>query len=94
MDEGQNKSEQDDTVKKCKFNVDLLTDDIEKAVATVRLQQEQFDTLDKKSGPSSSATSPSHDAAASPKILNVKRDKADKKKVNFTILSPFIYHHV
>lgn len=82
MDEGQNKSEQDDTVKKCKFNVDLLTDDIEKAVATVRLQQEQFDSLDKNAaGPSSATSSPSRDAAASQKILNVQRDKADKKKV-------------
>ncbi|XP_043478904.1 ankyrin-2-like isoform X4 [Leptopilina heterotoma] len=42
----------DDIVKKCIFNVELVTDDVEKAVAKVRIDQPGFDSLKEELGPS------------------------------------------
>lgn len=39
-------------MKKCIFNVELVTDDMEKALAKVRLDQSGFDILKEELGPS------------------------------------------
>jgi ankyrin len=42
----------DDIVNQCIYNVELVTDDVEKAVAKVHLDQSGFDNLKEELGPS------------------------------------------
>ncbi|KAG8230065.1 hypothetical protein J437_LFUL009649 [Ladona fulva] len=46
------KINREDIVNRCIFNVELVTDDVEKAVAKVRLDQSGFDSLKEELGPS------------------------------------------
>lgn len=62
-----NKIGREDIVKKCIFNVELVTDDVEKAVARVRLDQPGFDSLKEELGPSRD-TSLRRDAKMDPKM--------------------------
>ncbi|KAK2586999.1 hypothetical protein KPH14_010970 [Odynerus spinipes] len=57
----------EDIVNKCIFNVELVTDDVEKAVARVRLDQPGFDSLKEELGPSRD-TSLRRDATMDPKM--------------------------
>ncbi|XP_057337086.1 ankyrin-3-like isoform X14 [Microplitis mediator] len=52
LEKALNKIGREDIVKKCIFNVELVTDDVEKAVARVRLDQPGFDSLKEELGPS------------------------------------------
>lgn len=52
LEKALNKIGREDIVKKCIFNVELVTDDMEKAVARVRLDQPGFDSLKEELGPS------------------------------------------
>lgn len=74
-----NKIGRDDIVKKCIFNVELITDDVEKAVARVRLDQPGFDSLKEELGPSRD-TSLRRDATMDPK-MNPDYDDFNKSKV-------------
>uniref|UniRef100_T1J7N3 Death domain-containing protein n=1 Tax=Strigamia maritima TaxID=126957 RepID=T1J7N3_STRMM len=46
------KTNREDIVNQCIFNVELVTDDVERAVAKVRLDQSGFDSLKEELGPS------------------------------------------
>ncbi|PSN43662.1 Ankyrin-3 [Blattella germanica] len=50
------KIDREDIVNQCVFNVELVTDDMEKAVAKVQLDQSGFDALREELGPSRDAT--------------------------------------
>ncbi|XP_050450701.1 uncharacterized protein LOC126851115 isoform X22 [Cataglyphis hispanica] len=52
LEKALNKIGREDIVNKCIFNVELVTDDVEKAVARVRLDQPGFDSLKEELGPS------------------------------------------
>ncbi|XP_063991226.1 uncharacterized protein LOC135169824 isoform X2 [Diachasmimorpha longicaudata] len=52
LEKALNKIGREDIVKKCIFNVELVTDDVEKEVARVRLDQPGFDSLKEELGPS------------------------------------------
>ncbi|XP_034933844.1 uncharacterized protein [Chelonus insularis] len=52
LEKALNKIGREDIVKKCIFNVELVTDDVEKAVARVRLDQPGFDSLKDELGSS------------------------------------------
>lgn len=66
-------------MRKCIFNVELVTDDVEKAVARVRLDQPGFDSLKEELGPSRD-TSLRRDATMDPK-MNPDYDDYNKSKV-------------
>ncbi|XP_011500173.1 PREDICTED: ankyrin-3-like [Ceratosolen solmsi marchali] len=67
LEKALNKIGREDIVKQCIFNVELVTDDIEKAVARVRLDQPGFDSLKEELGPSRN-TSLRRDATMDPKM--------------------------
>ncbi|XP_015589452.1 ankyrin-3 isoform X8 [Cephus cinctus] len=67
LEKALNKIGREDIVKKCIFNVELVTDDVEKAVARVRLDQPGFDSLKEELGPSRD-TSLRRDATMDPKM--------------------------
>lgn len=74
----------DDIVNQCIFNVELVTDDLEKAVAKVQLDQTGFDNLREEIGSSRDATLRRNMS------LDVSYDEQDLMKVNllgFTYLS-------
>jgi len=48
--------DREDIVNHCVFNIELVTDDMEKAVAKVELDQSGFDALREELGPSRDAT--------------------------------------
>lgn len=79
LEKALNKIGRDDIVKKCIFNVELITDDVEKAVARVRLDQPGFDSLKEELGPSRD-TSLRRDATMDPK-MNPDYDDFNKSKV-------------
>ncbi|XP_046435900.1 ankyrin-3-like isoform X20 [Neodiprion fabricii] len=67
LEKALNKIGRKDIVKRCIFNVELVTDDVEKAVARVRLDQPGFDSLKEELGPSRD-TSLRRDATMDPKM--------------------------
>ncbi|XP_072750226.1 uncharacterized protein [Anoplolepis gracilipes] len=67
LEKALNKIGREDIVNKCIFNVELVTDDVEKAVARVRLDQPGFDSLKEELGPSRN-TSLRRDATMDPKM--------------------------
>lgn len=79
LEKALNKIGREDIVKKCIFNVELVTDDVEKAVARVRLDQPGFDSLKEELGPSRD-TSLRRDATMDPK-MNPDYDDTNKTKV-------------
>lgn len=52
MEKGLRNINREDIVKQCIYNVELVTDDVERAVAKVHLDQSGFDTLKEELGPS------------------------------------------
>ncbi|XP_021936517.1 ankyrin-3-like isoform X3 [Zootermopsis nevadensis] len=56
LEKGLRKIDREDIVNQCVFNVELVTDDMEKAVAKVQLDQSGFDALREELGPSRDAT--------------------------------------
>lgn len=68
----------DDIVQQCIFNVELVTDDMERAVAKVQLDQSGFDNLREELGPSRDATLRRNAS------LNPSYDEQDMMKV-FTL---------
>ncbi|XP_063217305.1 ankyrin-3 isoform X10 [Bacillus rossius redtenbacheri] len=56
LEKGLRKIGRDDIVNECIFNVELVTDDMERAVAKVHLDQSGFDNLREELGPSRDAT--------------------------------------
>nr|XP_050866517.1 ankyrin-2-like isoform X19 [Vespula vulgaris] len=67
LEKALNKIGREDIVNKCIFNVELVTDDVEKAVARVQLDQPGFDSLKEELGPSRD-TSLRRDATMDPKM--------------------------
>ncbi|XP_058801309.1 titin homolog isoform X2 [Phymastichus coffea] len=78
LEKALNKIGREDIVKKCIFNVELVTDDVEKAVARVRLDQPGFDSLKDELGPSRD-TSLRRDATMDPK-MDPDYDEPDRMK--------------
>ncbi|XP_076752691.1 uncharacterized protein LOC143424501 isoform X1 [Xylocopa sonorina] len=78
LEKALNKIGREDIVKKCIFNVELVTDDVEKAVARVRLDQPGFDSLKEELGPSRD-TSLRRDATMDPK-MDPDYDEYNKSK--------------
>ncbi|XP_048261568.1 ankyrin-3 isoform X24 [Bombus terrestris] len=78
LEKALNKIGREDIVRKCIFNVELVTDDVEKAVARVRLDQPGFDSLKEELGPSRD-TSLRRDATMDPK-MNPDYDDYNKSK--------------
>lgn len=66
-------------MKKCIFNVELVTDDVEKAVAKVRIDQPGFDSLKEELGPSRD-TSLRRNVTLDPK-LDPDYEEPDRMKV-------------
>jgi hypothetical protein len=56
LEKALHKIDREDIVNQCVFNVELVTDDMEKAVAKVQLDQSGFDALREELGPSRDAT--------------------------------------
>lgn len=56
LEQALNKIGRNDIVQKCICNVELVTDDMEKALAKVRLDQSGFDSLKDELGPSRDAS--------------------------------------
>lgn len=52
MEKGLRSINREDIVNQCIYNVELVTDDVERAVAKVHLDQSGFDTLKEELGPS------------------------------------------
>lgn len=89
LEKALNKIGREDIVKKCIFNVELVTDDVEKAVARVRLDQPGFDSLKEELGPSRN-TSLRRDATMDPK-MDPDYEEPDRMKVGYqTIRIPSI----
>jgi ankyrin len=78
-------------VNKCIFNVELVTDDVEKAVARVRLDQPGFDSLKEELGPSRN-TSLRRDATMDPK-MDPDYEEPDRMKVRILCKSGRICMH-
>lgn len=76
---------------KCIFNVELVTDDVEKAVARVRLDQPGFDSLKEELGPSRN-TSLRRDATMDPK-MDPDYEEPDRMKVRILCKSVRIFIH-
>ncbi|XP_076296315.1 uncharacterized protein LOC143216793 isoform X5 [Lasioglossum baleicum] len=88
IDKALNKIGREDIVKKCIFNVELVTDDVEQAVARVRLDQPGFDSLKEELGPSRD-TSLRRDAKMDPKMdpdyeLNRTKDSESVEDLSIT----------
>ncbi|XP_054002809.1 ankyrin-3-like isoform X13 [Hylaeus anthracinus] len=88
LEKALNKIGREDIVKKCIFNVELVTDDVEKAVARVRLDQPGFDSLKEELGPSRD-TSLRRDATMDPKMdpdyeLNRTKDSESVEDLSIT----------
>ncbi|XP_046140908.1 ankyrin-3-like isoform X13 [Osmia bicornis bicornis] len=83
LEKALNKIGREDIVKKCIFNVELVTDDVEKAVARVRLDQPGFDSLKEELGPSRD-TSLRRDATMDPK-MDPDYDEFNKTKESGSI---------
>lgn len=79
LEKALNKIGREDIVNKCIFNVELVTDDVEKAVARVRLDQPGFDSLKEELGPSRD-TSLRRDATMDPK-MDPDYEEPDRMKV-------------
>ena len=79
LEKALNKIGREDIVNKCIFNVELVTDDVEKAVARVRLDQPGFDSLKEELGPSRD-TSLRRDATMDPK-MDPDYEESDRMKV-------------
>lgn len=79
LEKALNKIGREDIVNKCIFNVELVTDDVEKAVARVRLDQPGFDSLKEELGPSRN-TSLRRDATMDPK-MDPDYEEPDRMKV-------------
>lgn len=80
-------------MKKCIFNVELVTDDVEKAVARVRLDQPGFDSLKEELGPSRD-TSLRRDAKMDPKMdpdYELNRTKVCLYKINYSERKQYNY---
>ena len=85
LEKALNKIGREDIVKKCIFNVELVTDDVEKAVARVRIDQPGFDSLKEELGPSRD-TSLRRDATLDPNF-GPDYEEPDRMKVrNFRII--------
>ncbi|KAG8187586.1 hypothetical protein JTE90_025919 [Oedothorax gibbosus] len=56
LEKGLRKINREDIVNECMFNVELVTDDVERAVAKVHLDQSGFDTFKEELGPSRDAS--------------------------------------
>uniref|UniRef100_A0ABD2WV26 Death domain-containing protein n=1 Tax=Trichogramma kaykai TaxID=54128 RepID=A0ABD2WV26_9HYME len=78
LEKALNKIGREDIVKTCIFNVELVTDDVEKAVARVRLDQPGFDTFKDELGPSRN-TSLQRDATLEPKA-ELEYEEPDRMK--------------
>jgi len=74
----------DDIVNRCIFNVELVTDDLEKAVAKVQLDQTGFDNLRDEIGSSRQATLRRNTS------LDVSYDEQDLMKVNGANFRPIL----
>lgn len=66
----------DDIVNRCIYNVELVTDDLEKAVAKTQLDQSGFDNLRDELGPDSTRNTLQRDTS-----LDVSFDEQDLMKV-------------
>ncbi|KAF3427023.1 hypothetical protein E2986_13543 [Frieseomelitta varia] len=88
LEKALNKIGREDIVKKCIFNVELVTDDVEKAVARVRLDQPGFDSLKEELGPSRD-TSLRRDATMDPQ-MNPDYDDTNKNKKGYDITACII----
>lgn len=78
----------DDIVNRCIYNVELVTDDLEKAVAKTQLDQSGFDNLRDELGPDSTRNTLQRDTS-----LDVSFDEQDMMKVTATFILlkiPFI----
>lgn len=91
LEKALNKIGREDIVNKCIFNVELVTDDVEKAVARVRLDQPGFDSLKEELGPSRN-TSLRRDATMDPK-MDPDYEEPDRMKVRILCKSRRIYMH-
>lgn len=91
MEKALNKIGREDIVNKCIFNVELVTDDVEKAVARVRLDQPGFDSLKEELGPSRN-TSLRRDATMDPK-MDPDYEEPDRMKVCSFFLCEFTQFH-
>lgn len=89
LEKALNKIGREDIVNKCIFNVELVTDDVEKAVARVRLDQPGFDSLKEELGPSRN-TSLRRDATMDPK-MDPDYEEPDRMKVRILCKSIRIY---
>lgn len=56
LEKGLRSIHRDDIVNKCIYNVEIVTDDMERAVAKTRLDQSGFDTLQDELGRSRDST--------------------------------------
>lgn len=72
-------------MKKCIFNVELVTDDVEKAVARVRLDQPGFDSLKEELGPSRDS-SLRRDGTLGDQKHGFDFDESDQMKVSGLLL--------
>jgi ankyrin len=79
LEKALNKIGREDIVNKCIFNVELVTDDVEKAVARVRLDQPGFDSLKEELGPSRN-TSLRRNTTMDPK-MDPDYEEPDRMKV-------------
>jgi ankyrin len=73
------KINREDIVNQCVFNVELVTDDMERAVAKVQLDQSGFDALREELGPS-------RDATLRRSYSNHDHDDSDFRKVSWPFL--------
>lgn len=73
-------------MKKCIFNVELVTDDVEKAVARVRLDQPGFDALKEELGPSRDS-SLRRDGTLGNRKIDFDFDEPDRMKVSKKLFS-------
>lgn len=81
LEKALNKIGREDIVKKCIFNVELVTDDVEKAVARVRLDQPGFDALKEELGPSRDS-SLRRDGTLGSKKIDFNFDESNRIKVS------------
>ncbi|XP_044010733.1 ankyrin-3-like isoform X13 [Aphidius gifuensis] len=79
LEKALNKIGREDIVKKCIFNVELVTDDVEKAVARVRLDQPGFDALKEELGPSRDS-SLRRDGTLGSRKIDFNFDESDRIK--------------
>ena len=87
LEKALNKIGREDIVKTCIFNVELVTDDVEKAVARVRLDQPGFDSLKEELGPSRDS-SLRRDGTLDPK-LDPDYEEPDRMRVRLRVSASF-----